>query len=72
MWRRTGILLLRLVQKDPFEILLFSLLIYKKEVMVVISNLKKILCRWSDYIFNNVKQIQTREACYLKLHSCDL
>lgn len=33
--------------------------------MVVISNFKKILCRWPDYIFNNVKQIQTRGACYL-------
>lgn len=57
MWRGTGILPQYLVQKDPFEILLFSLLIYKKEVMVVISNFKKIPCRWSDYIFNNVKQI---------------
>lgn len=57
MWHGTGILPQCLVQKDPFEILLFSLLIYKKEVMVVISNFKKITCRWSDYLFNNVKQI---------------
>lgn len=41
VWRGTNILLHCLVEKDPFEILLFSLLIYKKEVMVVISNLKK-------------------------------
>lgn len=41
VWRGTNILLHCLVEKDPFEILLFSLLIYKKEVMVVISNFKK-------------------------------
>lgn len=41
VWRGTNILPQSLVEKDPFEILLFSLLIYKKEVMAVISNLKK-------------------------------
>lgn len=41
VWRGTNILPQSLVEKDPFEILLFSLLIYKKEVMAVISNFKK-------------------------------